>query len=82
MAPQREGSKPSLARPHTVLPAVDGQSYTSLRGRPTPRAERYALGKRLRHQVPRSTLGTGLRLPTGRTSYSRSSTRMPDGLTG
>jgi len=57
MAPQREGSKPSLARPHTVLPAVDGQSYTSLRGRPTPRAERYALGKRLRHQVPRSTLG-------------------------
>ena len=57
MAPQREGSKPSLARPHTVLPAVDGQSYASLRGRPTPRAERYALGKRLRDQVPRSTLG-------------------------
>lgn len=42
---------------HVVLPAVDGQSYASLRRRPTPRAERYALGRRLRKQVPRSALG-------------------------
>jgi uncharacterized protein (DUF2252 family) len=42
---------------HIVLPAVDGESYASLRRRPTPRAERYALGRRLREQVPRSALG-------------------------
>ena len=42
---------------HVVLPAVDGESYASLRRRPTPRAERYALGRRLREQVPRSVLG-------------------------
>jgi hypothetical protein len=42
---------------HVVLPAVDGESYASLRRRPTPRAERYALGRALREQVPRSALG-------------------------
>lgn len=42
---------------HVVLPAVDGESYASLRRHPTPRAERYALGRRLRKQVPRSSLG-------------------------
>ena len=42
---------------HVVLPAVDGASYSSLRKRPTPRAERYALGRGLRKQVPRSSLG-------------------------
>jgi uncharacterized protein (DUF2252 family) len=42
---------------HVVLPAVDGASYSSLRRRPTPRAERYALGRALRKQVPRSALG-------------------------
>ncbi len=46
-----------MQQPHVVLPAVDGQSYGSLRGRQTPRVERYALGKRLRDQVPRATLG-------------------------
>jgi len=46
-----------VQQPHVVLPAVDGQSYGSLRGRQTPRVERYALGKRLRDQVPRATLG-------------------------
>ncbi len=42
---------------HVVLPAVDGGSYASLRRRPTPRAERYALGRQMRQQSPRSALG-------------------------
>jgi uncharacterized protein (DUF2252 family) len=42
---------------HVVLPAVDGGNYDSLRRRPTPRAERFALGKSLRQRVPRSSLG-------------------------
>ncbi|MGY1710639.1 DUF2252 domain-containing protein [Geodermatophilus sp. SYSU D00758] len=42
---------------HVVLEAADGGAYASLRRRPTPRAERYALGRRLRQQVPRSALG-------------------------
>ncbi|MCV7226653.1 DUF2252 domain-containing protein [Mycolicibacterium komossense] len=41
---------------HTVLAEVDGGSYRSLRQRPVTRAERYALGKRLREKVPRSSL--------------------------
>jgi uncharacterized protein (DUF2252 family) len=47
------------ARPggHVVLETADGTAYASLRRRPTPRAERYALGRRLRRQVPRSSLG-------------------------
>ena len=47
-------------RPHgpapTVLATVDGQAYGSLRTPATPRAERYALGRGLRKQVPRSSL--------------------------
>ena len=47
-------------RPHapvpTVLATADGQSYGSLRTQSTPRAERYALGRSLRRQVPRSSL--------------------------
>jgi uncharacterized protein (DUF2252 family) len=43
---------------HVVFPTVDGGSYASLRRRPTPRAQRYAMGRRLREQVPRSSLGT------------------------
>ncbi|HEX2804877.1 MAG TPA: DUF2252 family protein, partial [Kineosporiaceae bacterium] len=42
---------------HIVVPSVDGGSFASLRLRPTPRAERYALGRRMRDQVPRSALG-------------------------
>ncbi|NIH68953.1 DUF2252 domain-containing protein [Modestobacter marinus] len=42
---------------HVVLTAADGEGYGSLRRRATPRAERYALGKSLRKQVPRSALG-------------------------
>jgi uncharacterized protein (DUF2252 family) len=43
---------------HVVFPTVDGGSFASLRRRPTPRVERYALGRRLREEVPRSSLGT------------------------
>ncbi|OMQ16258.1 hypothetical protein A7K94_0203755 [Modestobacter sp. VKM Ac-2676] len=42
---------------HVVLTAADGEGYGSLRRPSTPRAERYALGKSLRKQVPRSELG-------------------------
>ncbi|CAN5294051.1 DUF2252 domain-containing protein [soil metagenome] len=41
---------------HTVLAEVDSGSYHSLRQRPVTRAERYALGKRLRKKVPRKSL--------------------------
>ena len=41
---------------HVVLASADAKGYASLRSRPTPRAERYALGKALRKQVPRSAL--------------------------
>ena len=42
---------------HTVLASADSESYSSLRRRPTSRAERYAMGKALRRQVPRKALG-------------------------
>jgi uncharacterized protein (DUF2252 family) len=48
---------------HVVLPSVDGVGYSSLRRRATPRHERYALGRRLRERVPRSTLGQWLAPP-------------------
>jgi uncharacterized protein (DUF2252 family) len=44
-------------RGHTVLADADGEAYASLRRRPVDRAERYALGRRLRKRVPRSSLG-------------------------
>ncbi len=40
-----------------MLADADGTPYSSLRQRPAPRAERYALGRSLRHKVPRSALG-------------------------
>lgn len=47
---------PSGAR-HAILRGVDGAGYRSLRCRPIPRAERFLLGRSLRRQVPRSSLG-------------------------
>lgn len=50
--------QPELApRGHVVLADADGQQFTSLRRRPTTRAERYAIGRGLRTAVPRSSLG-------------------------
>jgi uncharacterized protein (DUF2252 family) len=42
---------------HTVIAAADSSAYLSLRHRASPRAERYALGRELRQQVPRTSLG-------------------------
>src|SRR5512132_2453247 len=42
---------------HVVLPTVEGHAYASLSRRPISRQERYALGRALRRQVPRSSLG-------------------------
>jgi uncharacterized protein (DUF2252 family) len=43
--------------PHLVLDSADPGAYASLRRPSTPRAERYALGRRLRKRAPRSALG-------------------------
>ena len=40
-----------------MLADADGTPYSSLRHRPAHRAERYALGRSLRHKVPRGSLG-------------------------
>ncbi len=42
---------------HTVLATADSEMFTSLRRRPTSRPERYAMGRALRRQVPRKSLG-------------------------
>jgi uncharacterized protein (DUF2252 family) len=42
---------------HVVFQPADSQLYASLRSRPIPRTERYALGRSLRAEVPRSALG-------------------------
>lgn len=42
---------------HVVLASADGQAYQKLSDRPTPRTERWAMGKALRAQVRRSELG-------------------------
>jgi uncharacterized protein (DUF2252 family) len=46
------------ARRHTVLASTDSAGFASLRHAATPRAERYAIGRGLRGQVPRSALAT------------------------
>jgi uncharacterized protein (DUF2252 family) len=42
---------------HTVLASADSDVYASVRKRPSTRAERYAIGKALRRDVPRKSLG-------------------------
>ncbi len=42
---------------HRVLATADSAAYASIRKRPTSRGERYAMGKALRKEVPRSSLG-------------------------
>ncbi len=42
---------------HVILETADGLSYSSLRRRPVPRTDRYAIGRALREKVPRSALG-------------------------
>ncbi|WP_022925125.1 DUF2252 domain-containing protein [Serinicoccus marinus] len=42
---------------HRVLATADSTAYASIHKRPTSRAERYAMGKALRKEVPRKSLG-------------------------
>ena len=42
---------------HTVLTGAESDAFTSLRRRPSSRAERFAMGRALRGQVPRKALG-------------------------
>ncbi|WP_296666805.1 DUF2252 domain-containing protein [Demequina sp.] len=51
---------------HHVLTSTDRDAYASLRRRPDSRAERYAMGRALRKQVPRSTLGEWSAASAGR----------------
>ena len=41
---------------HTVLASADSDVYASLRRRPSSRADRYAMGRALRREVPRKSL--------------------------
>ncbi|WP_220458023.1 MULTISPECIES: DUF2252 domain-containing protein [unclassified Actinotalea] len=45
------------ARRHTVLATAQSEGFGSLLRRPTSRSERFAIGRGLRRQVPRRTLG-------------------------
>ena len=45
------------AHDHVVLASADSDAFTSLRRRSTLRRDRYQMGKDLRRQVPRSSLG-------------------------
>jgi uncharacterized protein (DUF2252 family) len=51
---------------HVILETADGLSYSSLRRRPIPRADRYAIGRSLREKVPRSALGEWTPAPARR----------------
>jgi uncharacterized protein (DUF2252 family) len=46
-----------LSRGHVVLASADSDTFTSLRRRSTSRRDRYQIGRDLRRQVPRSSLG-------------------------
>ncbi len=55
--PAERSRKSLLPAGHVVLVSADTDSYRSLRRRPMPRAERFKIGRNLRRQVPRSSLG-------------------------
>ena len=42
---------------YSALRGADTSSYQSVRVRPIPRVDRFALGRKLRHEVPRAALG-------------------------
>jgi uncharacterized protein (DUF2252 family) len=44
-------------RDHVVLASADSEAFTSLRRRSTSRQDRYRMGRELRRQVPRHSLG-------------------------
>ena len=45
------------ARGYVVLASADSEAFASLRRRPASRRDRYQIGRELRRQVPRSSLG-------------------------
>ena len=47
-----------LSSGHTVLASADSEVYASVRKRPSSRAERYAMGRALRREVPRKSLAS------------------------
>ncbi|HEV7908075.1 MAG TPA: hypothetical protein VGP03_08050, partial [Pseudonocardiaceae bacterium] len=55
--PGAESGTQRTGEGHVVLASADSRGFVSLRETATPRQERYALGKALRKQVPRSSLG-------------------------
>src|SRR5271170_7285574 len=53
---QRTGTRVAV-RGHVVLASADSDAFTSLRRRSTSRQDRYRMGRELRRQVPRHSLG-------------------------
>ena len=45
-------STPAPTQGHVVLASADSEAFTSLRRRPTARADRYRMGRELRRRVP------------------------------
>ena len=56
--PNRPSEKEVPHNQHIVLASAAGEGFASLRRPATPRRERYAVGRALRQQVPRSMLAT------------------------
>ena len=52
---------------HAVLPSADAEPFASLRRRPTPRAERYRMGRHCANRCRGRRWGTGRRRPADRT---------------
>jgi uncharacterized protein (DUF2252 family) len=57
MAASMHTGPESPARGHVVLASADSGAFTSLRKQATARSDRYRVGRELRRQVPRSSLG-------------------------
>ena len=64
-APDRPSENMPGRDRHVVLASAEGEVFASLRRSATPRRERYAVGRALRKQVPRSALAEW-RAPAGR----------------
>ncbi len=56
-APPGAPQPPSSVHGHVVLASADSEAFSSLLRRPTARADRYRMGRELRHRVPRRSLG-------------------------
>ena len=53
----RQTGSADPARGYVVLASADSEAFASLRRRPASRRDRYQIGRELRRQVPRSSLG-------------------------